>query len=89
MDSKFADWVLEQSPEPVKKRTTQKINQLKKIKGLFDRITRFKPKKLEKAFNGFTETYRIEGQKGYDNINLFDEAEPQILKMYKRKKRSR
>ena len=80
--------MLEQIPEPIKKRTFQKINQLKKkVESLFDRITSFKPKKHEKAFNGFLNTYRIERQKGYDNINLFDEAEPQILKLYKRKKK--
>ena len=35
--NKVTDWVLEQIPEPIKKRTTQKINQLKKkVEVLFD-----------------------------------------------------
>ena len=81
--------MLEQIPEPVKKkRRRQKINKLKKkVEGLFDRITRFKPKQRERAFGRFLETYKVEGQKGCDVENLFDDAESKIINLYKSKKK--
>ena len=73
--NKFTDWVLElQIPEHLKKRTTQKVNKLKKkVEGLFNDVTRFKPEEHETAFNEFLETYRVGGRKGYDPENFFME----------------
>ena len=72
---KFTEWVLEQIPELLRQRTTQKVNALnKKVKGLFDEIERFKPKEREQAFKGFLKTYSIEGKRGYDPKNFFDAA---------------
>ena len=78
---KFTEWVLEQIPDPVKKRATHKVNALnKKVKGLFKEIERFKPRELESAFNiFFLNTYRIEGQRRYDPKNFFDESELRVL----------
>lgn len=78
---KFIDWVLEHVPEPVRKRTKQKINNLKKkIVGLFDEVTRFNPKEYKNAFSGFLKTYFINGHKGYDAENFLDRAAPKVLK---------
>ena len=58
---KFTEWILEQIPDPVKKRATHNVNALnKKVKGLFKEIERFKPRELESAFNIFLNTYRIQ-----------------------------
>ena len=42
---KFTEWVLQQMPNPVKKRATQKVNALKvKVNQIFNRIEKLKPR---------------------------------------------
>ena len=59
----------------------------KKIEGLFDEVTQFKPEKHETVFNGFLETYRVGERKGYDPENFFDGAEPRVLKLLTEKEK--
>ena len=86
---KLTDWVVEQIPEPTTKKkkgaVTQKIDQLKKVEGIFERITRFKPKVYKSAHDRYEKIFRIKGEKGYDIITLFNEAESKIINLYKRK----
>ena len=79
--------MLFRSPIDFLSAVTQKVNRLKKVKGIFKRIKRFKPKVYKSAHDGNEKIFRIEGQKGYDNITLFNEAESKIINLYKRKKK--
>ena len=59
----------------------------KNVGGIFERITRFKPKVYKSAHDGYEKNFRIEGRKGYDNLTLFNAAESKLINLYKRKKK--
>ena len=78
--SVFIEWVLQQIPNPVKKRATQKVNDLnKKVKDLFENIERLKPKEHEAAIKSYLKTYRIDGHAGVDQQTFINNIKTNLV----------
>ena len=86
--SLLTEWVLQQVPNPVKKRATQKVNALnKKVKDLFEKIERLKPKEHEAAIKGYLKIYRIDGHTGVDQQTFIDNIKTNLVKLINKQKK--
>ena len=86
---KFTEWVLDQIPNPVKKRATQKVNALKaKVNQIFNRIESLKSKEHEAAIKGYLKTYRIDGHAGVDQKTFIKNIKTNLVKLINKHKKS-
>ena len=70
-------------PEPVKKRTNERLESLKKsISKLYDAgKNKFKILESNSALKGFTKRYTIDGHEGIDAQSFFDAVETKVTKL--------
>ena len=85
--NKFADRLLSQVPEPIKKTVNERVNSLKeKVNGIFKRYDNLlTPKEYKRAIKGYFKTFRVNGVDGMDEKTFINSVKPKVLNLIKSK----
>ena len=85
--NKFADWIISQVPEPIKKTVNERVNSLKeKVNGIFKRYDNLlTPKEYKTAIKGYFKTFRVDGVNGMDEKTFINSVKPKVLNLIKSK----
>ena len=84
--NKFADWLISQVPEPIKKTVDKRVNSLKeKVNRIFNRYDHLTPKEHKTAIKGYFKTFRVDGVDGMDEKTFINSVKPKVLNLIKSK----
>ena len=84
--NKFADWIISQVPEPIKKTVNKRVNSLKeKVNGIFKRYYNLTPKEHKTAIKGYFKTFRVDGVDGMDEKTFINSVKPKVIDLIKSK----
>ena len=85
--NKFADWIISQVPEPIKKTVNERVNSLKeRVNSIFKRYDNLlTPKEYKTAIKGYFKTFRVDGVNGMDEKTFINSVKPKVLNLIKSK----
>ena len=85
--NKFADWIISQVPEPIKKTVNERVDSLKeKVNGIFKRYDNLlTPKEHKTAIKGYFKTFRVNGVDGMDEKTFINIVKPRVINLIKTK----
>ena len=85
---RFADWIMSNVPEPIKRKVNDKVEKLKKdIKRVYSRYDNLTLYEKEAPIKGFLKTHRIDGKKGYDQLTFIQYIRPKVIKFLSENKK--
>ena len=79
--NRFADWLVNLTQRPMRRRVQRRIERLRtEIGDIFQRYYGIHPPYMrETALRGYLNTYRIDGQREYDQVTFLQYARPRIM----------
>ena len=85
----FADWMMNLVPRPMRRRVDRRIGRLRtEIENIYQRYHGIQlPHRTEAPLRGYLNTYRIDGQRGYDQTTFIQYARPKIMRLLEEMKR--
>ena len=85
----FADWMMNLVPRPMRRRVDRRIGRLRtEIENIYQRYHGIQlPHRTEAPLRGYLNTYRIDGQRGYDQTTFIQYARPRIMRLLEEMKR--
>ena len=84
--NKFADWIISQVPEPIKKTVNERVNSLKeRVNRIFKRYDNLTPKEHKTAIKGYFKTFRVDGVDGMDEKTFINSVKPKVIDLIKSK----
>ena len=85
--NKFADWIISQVPELIKKTVNERVNSLKeRVNSIFKRYDNLlTPKEYKTAIKGYFKTFRVDGVNGMDEKTFINSVKPKVLNLIKSK----
>ena len=85
---RFADEMMSYVPKRKRRRVNRRIEKLKRdVKNIYQRYERLKLYQREAPLRGFLKTYRIDGEKGYDQRTFTQYIRPRVVKFLSEKKK--
>ena len=81
--NRFADWIVNLVPEPIRRRVDRRIGRLRtEMENMYARYRGIQlPHRTEAPLRGFLNTYRIDGQRGYDQTTFVQYARPRMMRL--------
>ena len=83
--NKFADWIISQVPEPIKKTVNKRVNSLKETVNRIFKYDNLTPKEYKTAIKGYFKTFRVDGVDGMDEKTFINSVKPRVLNLIKSK----
>ena len=85
--NRFADWIMDYVPEPMR-RVNRRIERLsREIRNIYQRYDRLQLYRREAPLRGFLNTYRINGERGYDQRTFTQYIRPRVIKFLSERKK--
>ena len=87
--NRFADWIVNLVPEPIRRRVDRRIGRLRtEMENMYARYRGIQlPRRTEAPLRGYLNTYRIDGQRGYDQTTFVQYARPRMMRLLRGKQR--
>ena len=86
--NRFADWIMDYVPEPMRRRVNRRIERLsREIRNIYQRYDRLQLYRREAPLRGFLNTYRINGERGYDQRTFTQYIRPRVIKFLSERKK--
>ena len=86
--NRFADWIMDYVPEPMRRRVNRRIERLsREIRNIYQRYDRLQLYRREAPLRGFLNTYRINGDRGYDQRTFTQYIRPRVIKFLSERKK--
>ena len=81
--NRFADWIVNLVPEPIRRRVDRRIGRLRtEMENIYARYRGIQlPHRTEAPLRGYLNTYRIDGQRGYDQTTFVQYARPRMMRL--------
>ena len=78
---RFADWIMDYVTKPKRRRVTRRIRRLRReIRNIYQRYDRHQLYRREAPLRGFLNTYRINGERGYDQRTFTQYIRPRVMR---------
>ena len=85
---RFANEMMAYIPKPKRRRVRRRIGGLRReVRNIYQRYDRLKLYQREAPLHGFLRTYRIDGEKGYDQRTFTQYIRPRVIKFLTEKKK--
>ena len=86
--SRFADWIIDLVPRPMRRRVNERIVRLREeIREIYSRYDRLQPYRREAPLRGYLNTYRIDGERGYDQWTFTQYIRPRVIRLLDERKK--
>ena len=81
--NRFADWIVNLVPRPMRRRVDRRIERLRtEMENIYQRYHGIQlPHRTEAPLRGYLNTYRIDGQRGYDQTTFVQYARPRMMRL--------
>ena len=81
--NRFADWIVNLVPTQMRRRVDRRIGRLRtEMENIYERYRGIQlPHRTEAPLRGYINTYRIDGQRGYDQTTFAQYARPRIMEL--------
>ena len=81
--NRFADWIVNLVPAPIRRRVDRRIERLRsEMEDIYARYRGIRlPRRTEAPLRGYLNTYRIDGQRGYDQTTFVQYARPRMMRL--------
>ena len=79
--NRFADWIMAYVPKTKRRRVNRRIGRLRtEIRNIYQRYDRLQLHRREAPLRGFLNTYRINGEREYDQRTFTQYIRPRVIK---------
>ena len=86
--NRFANWIMNFVPRRVRRRVNRRIERLRsEIRNIYQRYDRLQLYRREAPLHGFLNTYRINGERGYDQRTFTQYIRPRVIRFLDERKK--
>ena len=86
--SRFADWIMNLVPRSRRRIVSRRITRLRReIREIYSRYDRLQPYRREAPLRGYLNTYRINGEMGYDQWTFSQYIRPSVIRLLDERKK--